>query len=149
MKSFTDFILESYKGPINWIIPNPETEHGEVFHQLNSHSASPFLPDWVHKRLSELKDKSEFQKAMNSGKTKTFTRKDVENTGNTGDKWYDVENDEKKRRAPRLYGKDKKVQRPVYLENPKTKERWLLGGHHRSTYVTDVMKRPVEAHVIQ
>jgi hypothetical protein len=34
------------------------------------------------------------------------------------------------------------------LENPETGERHLVGGHHRATYVTDVLKRPTEVHEI-
>lgn len=148
MKTFLEFLEESYQGKINWTKPDAASEHGEVHHQLQSHEDSPFLPDWVHKRMQQLKDPKEFKKAMNGGKTKTYTRKDVQNTNNTGEKWSEVEKDTKKRRAPTLYGKGKKVQRPVVLKNPETGETHLLGGHHRATYVTDVLKKPAEVHEI-
>lgn len=148
MLSFKNFIEESYQGKINWSAPNADDEHDEVHYQLSSHKESPFLPDWAHKRLSQLKDKNEWHKAMNNGKTKTYNREKVRNTNNTGDNWSSVENDAKKRRAPTLYGKDKEVQRPVILKNKETGETHLVGGHHRATYVTDIMKRPVEVHEI-
>ena len=43
----------------------------------------------------------------------------------------------------------KKVERPIYLRHPETGEMHLISGAHRSAYVTDVMKRPIEAHVIE
>lgn len=151
MKSFRAFITdldEAYSGAINWAHPNADKEHDEVHYQLASHEEHPFLPDWAHKRLAQLKDKGEWNKAIKNGKPKSYSRNDVRNTNNTGDKWGDVEKDEKKRRAPTLYGKDKKVERPIILKNPETGERHLVGGHHRATYVTDVLKKPVEVHEI-
>ena len=148
MITFKNFIKEAYSGPINWIKPNADAEHDEVHYQLASHSESPFLPDWAHKRLTQLKDKGEWNKAIKNGKTKVYSRNDVKNTNNTGDKWSEVEKDGKKRRAPTLYGKDKTVQRSIVLKNPETGERHLVGGHHRATYVTDVLKRPTEVHEI-
>lgn len=148
MKTFLEFINESYTGKISWTAPDADKEHGEVHHQLASHNESPFLPDWAHKRLQQLKDKNEWNKAIGSGKRKIYTRSDIKNTGNTGEEWKDVEKDKKKRRAPTLYGKDKKVERSIVLKNPETGERHLLGGHHRATYVTGVLKRPTEVHEI-
>jgi len=148
MISFKQFINETYNGKINWVKPNHQQEHDEVHHQLANHDPK-HMPDWVHSRLSELKDKNKFKKAIDNGKAKTLSRNDVKNTGNTGERWSEVEKNSKVRRAATLYGKNKSVQKPVYLEHPKTKERWLVGGHHRSTYVSDVLKKPVEAHVIK
>lgn len=148
MKSFLEFTNESYTGKINWSAPDADKEHGEVHHQLAAHEEDPHLPDWVHKRLTQLKDKGEWNKAMNNGKRKVYTRKDIRNTNNTGEEWKDVEKDGKKRRAPTLYGKDKTVERSIVLKNPETGERHLVGGHHRATYVTNVMKRPTEVHEI-
>lgn len=148
MKTFAHFINEAYQGNINWAAPDADKEHGEVHHQLASHEESPHLPDWAHKRLKELKDKNEWNKAMKNGKRKVYSRNDIRNTGNTGEEWKDTEKDEKKRRAPTLYGKDKKVERSIVLRNPKTGERHLVAGHHRATYVTGVMKRPTEVHEI-
>lgn len=148
MLSFTSFLQEAYHGSINWTTPDADAEHHEVHYQLAQHEDDPYLPDWVHKRLNQLKDRGEWNKAMKNGKTKSYSRNDVRNTNNTGDKWSDVEKDAKKRRAPTLYGKDKKVERPIILKNPETGERHLVGGHHRATYVTDVLKRPVQAHEI-
>lgn len=152
MKTFSNFFLnEAYQGKINWTKPSADKEHDEVHYQVAQHEEDPEnsnLPDWAHKRLKQLKDKNEWNKAMKNGKRKVYSRNDVMNTNNTGDRWKDVENDEKKRRAPTLYGKDKKVERPIVLRNPETGERHLIGGHHRMTYSTDVMKRPVEVHEI-
>ena len=148
MKTFKEFLEESYQGRINWTKPNADAEHDEVDYQLKSHAETPHLPDWAHKRLKELSNKEEWNKAISNGRTKVYTRKDVRNTNNTGDQWKDVEKDAKKRRAPKLYGKDKKVERSIVLKNPKTGERHLISGHHRATYVTDVMRRPTEVHEI-
>ena len=148
MKTFKQFLEESYKGKIKWTAPDASSEHDEVHHQLASHAESPFLPDWAHKRLKQLADKREWNKAVNVGKTKVYNRKKVKETGNTGDEWSSVEKDAKKRRAPTLYGKNKPVQRSIVLRNPKTSERHLIGGHHRATYVTGVMRRPTEVHEI-
>lgn len=148
MIPFSQFIKETYRGPINWTKPIANEEHDEVHYQLDSHSESPFLPDWVHKRLSELKDKSEWNKAINNDKTVNYSRQKVKDTNNTGDSWISIENDAKKRRAPTLYGKDKTIQRPIVLRNPDTNERHLIGGHHRISYVTDVLKKPAEVHEI-
>lgn len=148
MISFKQFISESYSGKINWSPPNAEFEHHEVHYQLNQHDEHNHLPDWVHKRLKQLANKREWHKAMNNGQTKTYTRKDVENTNNTGDRWKDVEADAKKRRARKLYGPDKKVERPIILKNPSTGERHLIGGHHRVTYSTQVLNQPAEVHEI-
>lgn len=148
MKTFVQFINEAYTGKINWTAPDASAEHQEVHHQLSSHEENPFLPDWVSKRLAELKDKDEWNKAIDNGKRKVYTRKDVKTTNNTGEEWRNVEPDEKKRRAPTLYGKDKSVERPIILRNPETGERHLVSGHHRATYVTNVMKRPTEVHEI-
>lgn len=148
MKSFKTFLNESYQGKIKWTAPDADSEHDEVHHQLASHAESPFLPDWAHKRLKQLANKKEWNKAVSAGKRKVYTRKKVKETGNTGDEWSSVEKDEKKRRAPTLYGKGKPVQRSIVLRNPETGERHLISGHHRATYVTGVMKRPTEVHEI-
>jgi hypothetical protein len=148
MKSFGQFITEVYQGRIGWVPPTPSSEHGEVVHQLQQHEETPFLPDWVHARLSQLNNPREFAKAVNNGTTKVYTRKNIEQTNNTGEQWSSVENDAKKRRAPTLYGSGKPVQRPIVLRNPKTNETHLISGHHRATYVTGVMKKPVEVHEI-
>lgn len=148
MRTFSDFLSEAYQGKINWTDPNADKEHDEVHYQLAQHEQDPHLPDWVHNRLKQLKNKNEWNKAIANGKPKVYSRNDVRNTNNTGDRWKDVEKDQKKRRAPTLYGSDKKVERSIILKNPKTGERHLIGGHHRVTYVTDVMKRPTEVHEI-
>ena len=149
MKTLHQF-TEEYKGPINWVAPNAKEEHDEVHFQLNGHKENPFLPDWVHKRLSQLTDKNEWDRAVKRGKPENFSRQDVRNTNNTGDSWANSNSDARKRaRAPTLYGPNKKVQRPIYLRNPETGETHLISGHHRSTYVTDVLHRPVSVHVIE
>ena len=139
---------ESYQGQINWTEPNSDKEHHEVHYQLAQHKEDPYLPDWAHKRLKQLQNKNEWDKAIVNGKRKVYTRSDVKNTNNTGDEWKEIEKDQKKRRAPTLYGKNKKVERSIILRNPKTGERHLIGGHHRASYVTGIMNRPTEVHEI-
>ena len=92
-----------------------------------------------------------FRDAVARAQVRTLSRKGVTDAGNTGDTWAQTlkwTEPAKSKRAATLYGKDKKVERPIYLQNPDTGDRWLLAGHHRSTYVTDVLKQPVEVVVI-
>ena len=157
MKTFSQFIFEAALGdnPINWTKPNANSEHDEILHQHKSHEddkkngGSGIFPDWVAERLGKLRDKKEWHRAMSGGKVTTMTRRDVAKSGNSYQSWRQVEPDAKKRRAPTLYGPGKKVERPIYLRNPETGKMHLISGAHRSAYVTDVMKRPIEAHVIE
>lgn len=157
MKTFAQFIFEATvsDNPINWKKPNADFEHHEILYQNKLHDAdkkdggSGVFPDWVAKRIRELSDKKEWHRAMRSGKVTTMTRRDVVQSGNTYKSWRQVEPDSKKRRAPTLYRPGEKVERPIYLRHPETGEMHLVAGAHRSSYVTDVMKRPIEAHVIQ
>jgi hypothetical protein len=101
--------------------------------------------------LQQLADKRVFRAAIARAKVKLLSRNDVRGAGNTGDSWTDTlkwTEPAKSARAPTLYGNDKKVERPIYLQDPSTGGLWLLGGHHRSTYVTAVLKQPVEATII-
>ena len=143
-------IYEVYQGSINWVDPNIDREHEEVLYQLENYDPEHW-PDWVHERLQQLADKRVFRAALARARVKTLSRNDVRGAGNTGDTWAQTlkwTEPAKSNRATTLYGKDKKVERPVYLQDPKTGGLWLLGGHHRSTYVTDVLKQPVEADII-
>ena len=151
MKTLREFLQESYQGKIKWISPNPDAEHNEVHYQISHHENNPEdsnMPEWVRKRLTELKDKREWGNAIKSGKVTDYSRSEIRNTNNTGESWKYVPSDAKKRRAPRLYGKNKGIERPIILRNPKTGETHLIAGHHRATYVTDIMKRPVSVHEI-
>lgn len=157
MKTFAEFIFEATvsDNPINWAHPNADSEHNEILHQHKSHEdekkdgGSGIFPDWVAKRLGKLRDKKEWHRAMSRGKVTTMTRRDVAKSGNSYPSWRQVEPDAKKRRAPTLYRPGKKVERPIYLRHPETGEMHLVSGAHRSAYVTDVMKRPIQAHVIE
>lgn len=142
-------IYEVYQGSINWVAPNTDREHEEVLYQLENYDPS-HMPDWVYKRLQQLSDKQVFRSAITRAKVRALSRNDVRGAGNTGDTWSQTlkwTEPAKSNRAATLYGKDKKVERPIYLYNPNG-GLWLLGGHHRSTYVTDVLKQPVEATII-
>ena len=156
MKSFAQFIFEAlHDNPISWTSPNANSEHREVLHQHQSHDddikngGHGIFPNWVAKRLGELRDKKEWHRAINRGKVTTMTGRDVMNSGNSYKSWSQVEPDAKKRRAPTLYRPGKKVERPIFLRHSKTGKMHLLSGAHRSAYVTQVMKRPIEAHVIE
>ena len=143
-------MFEVYLGKINWVNPNVDREHDEVLFQLENYD-SEHMPNWVYKRLQKLTDKRLFRSVVSKGKIKKMTRNDVRGAGNTGDSWlYTLKwtEPEKSIRAKTLYGENKKVERPIYLHDPETGGIWLLGGHHRSTYVTDVLKRPIEAIII-
>ena len=143
-------IYEVYQGKINWIAPNADREHDEVLYQLENYDPQ-HMPDWAHERLQKLADKRVFRAALARAKVKLLSRNDVRGAGNTGDSWTDTlkwTEPAKSARAPTLYGNDKKVERPIYLQDPNTGGLWLLGGHHRSTYVTAVLKQPVEAAII-
>jgi hypothetical protein len=146
MKTFQQF-TEEYKGRINWIAPDANSEHDEVEHQLTGHKETPFLPDWAAKRMSQLSNKDEWNKAIKKGKPKDFSRQDLRKVGNT-ESWESLDKD-KKQRAPTLYGADKKVQRPIILRNPETGEHHLIAGNTRSAYTTQVLGHPVSAHVIE
>jgi len=157
MKTFSQFIFEAALGdnPINWTKPNANSEHDEILHQHKSHEDNKkdegggIFPNWVAKRLGELRNKKEWHRAMSRGKVTNMTRRDVAKSGNSYQSWRQVEPDAKKRRAPTLYRPGEKVERPIYLRHPKTGEMHLISGAHRSAYVTDIMKRPIEAHVIE
>jgi hypothetical protein len=143
-------IKEVYDGSINWAKPNADNEYNEVDYQLSSHKKNPFLPDWVHKRLGELSNKSEWDNSITRGVPTNLSRQEIVDTNNTGDSWENSNFDpEKKARAPSLYGDNKEVERPIILKNPLTNERHLISGHHRSTYVSDVLNQPVSAHIIE
>lgn len=142
-------IPENRNIEINWTKPNFDFEHQEVLYQLKGHQEDEFLPNWVAERLQELSDKKAWMKAQQSGKVKLLSLRDVRTAGNTGDRWLSVEPDAKKRRSKTLYGADKTVEMPIYLENPQTRELWLIGGHHRSTFVTQVLGKPISAFVIR
>ena len=143
-------IDEIYKGTINWVDPDIKREYDEVLYQLENYNPA-HMPDWVHDRLTELKDRRVFRAAVARAQVRTLSRKDVRAAGNTGDTWAQTlkwTEPAKSKRAASLYGKDKKVERPIYLQDPDSGNIWLLAGHHRSTYVTDVLKQPVEVAVI-
>ena len=144
-------IYEIYQGAINWVAPNVDREHDEVVYQLENHDPE-HMPAWVHERLTRLVDKQAFRAAVSRAQVRTLSRNDIRNSGNTGDTWAQTlkwTEPAKSKRAASLYGKDKKVERPIYLQDPNSSQLWLLAGHHRSTYVTDVLKQPVEVVVIQ
>jgi hypothetical protein len=143
-------IYEVYQGKINWVKPNTEREYEEVLYQLENYDPQ-HMPDWAHERLKQLADKRVFRAAVARAKVRKLSRNDIRSAGNTGDTWAQTlkwTEPAKSNRAATLYGKDKKVERPVYLQDPTSGELWLLGGHHRSTYVTDVLKQPVEVAVL-
>lgn len=138
------------KNSINWTTSDAADEHDEVAYQLDIGKSSDF-PQWVIDRLNELKDFDKFSAAVKQGKVVKLSRKDIENAGNTGDSWKDTvqwTSPEKEKRTPTLFKTGSKVNRPIYLKNSQTGELWLLAGHHRSTYASDVLKQPVEATVI-
>jgi hypothetical protein len=137
---------------VKWIHPNYKDEHEEVTFQLETDKKEPFLPSWVKKRYNELKDFDEWEKALDKGKTMTFTRAEIEKIGNSGDTWKDLgeyTSKRKMKRTPRLYKETHSLQKPIYLENPKTEKFWCIAGNHRTTYVSDVLKQHVSALVIQ
>lgn len=143
-------IDEIYHGTINWVDPDIKREYGEVLYQLENYD-SEHMPDWVHERLTQLKNKQAFRAAVARAQVRTLSRKDVRAAGNTGDTWAQTlkwTEPAKSKRAATLYGQVKKVERPIYLQDPNSSQLWLLAGHHRSTYVTDVLKQPVEVVVI-
>ena len=143
-------IDEIYHGTINWVDPDIKREYGEVLYQLKNYDPA-HMPDWVHERLTQLKDTRVFRAAIARAQVRTLSRKGVTAAGNTGDTWAQTlkwTEPAKSKRAATLYGKDKTVERPIYLQDPDSKDIWLLAGHHRSTYVTDVLKQPVEVVVI-
>lgn len=144
-----DIMTENRAVSVNWTKPNFDLEHQEVLYQLTSHQEDEFLPNWVAERLQELSDKKAWMKAQQRGKVKLLNMRDVRAAGNTGDRWLSVEPDAKKRRSKTLYGADKTVEMPIYLENPQTRELWLISGHHRSTFVTQVLGKPISAFVIR
>jgi hypothetical protein len=146
---FFDIMFETRMVPIKWTKPNFDFEHHEILYQLKNHKEHPFLPYWVEKRLSQLAAKTTWMKAQQAGKVKSLSLRDVRAAGNTGNRWLSVEPSSKKRRSKTLYSADKTVEMPIYLENPTTGELWLIGGHHRSTFVTQVLNRPISAFVIR
>jgi len=168
MKKFIDFILEASArdNPINWTRPDANFEHHEVMDQHNLHQDAikngeqPVVPDWVAKRLEKLRDKKEWHSTMKRGTVVNMTARHVSNASGPG--WRGGEHQEpqpswrqstwdpkKTRRAPTIYREGKKVQRPIYLRHPQTGEMHLIAGHHRSVYVTQVRKQPIQAHVIE
>ena len=147
-------ILELTEQPsidaIKWTASDAADEHDEVAYQLDNAEAEQF-PSWVVDKLKTLTDYDAFATAVKNGKIVKLSREDIERAGNTGDSWeYTVQwtSPEKEKRTPNLFKKDRTVKRPIYLKNKQTGELWLLAGHHRSTYASDVLKKTVEATVI-
>ena len=141
---------KSIKNKITWVASDPADEHDEVAYQLDASKEDDF-PQWVLDRLHDLTDFDKFSAAVDQGNVVKLSRYDIENAGNTGDSWQDTvqwTSPDKEKRAPTLFKKGSKVKRPIYLRNSKTDELWLLAGHHRSTYASDVLKQPVEATII-
>lgn len=151
MKTFSQFLAEKSKPrKINWIPPNPDDEHHEIDYQLKNTANAP---DWVRSRLNQLSNADEFNRAIQSGTPKKLSRSRIKRTGNTGDTWKNTLNwtePEKAKRTPTLFRSGNPVQRPILLQHPKkSNERWLIGGHHRITYASNKLRKPVEAHIIK
>ncbi len=146
----TDITETPRADAIEWTASDAADEHDEVAYQLENAEQDGF-PDWVVNRLKELVDFNSFKSDVANGKIVKLSRHDIEQAGNTGDSWADTvqwTSPEKEKRTPRLFKKNAKIKRPIYLKNNKNNELWLLAGHHRSTYASDVLKQPVEATVI-
>jgi hypothetical protein len=163
----------SEKLTLKWKKPNPEKEHSEVKYQLKK-GCKPGetltgCPDWVKKRLKKLRDKKKWKAALKAGIEKHFGREHIKKIGwfgprgNTGETWkqilhkkyFDQSAGEHFKHVNTPYKIKEKMKagkglrKPVVLHNPKTGAHWLIGGHHRMSYVSTKLKKPVAAHVIE
>jgi hypothetical protein len=145
MITFKEYILEERHESVSWIPPNSD-EHDEVEYQLRGHRQKPFLPDWVANRLNELSDRGNWNKAMRKGKTVDFTRQTLQQVNNT-DHWQNV-NKDKQKRVLQMFKQHKDIEMPIILRNPTTGEHHLIAGNSRASYSTQILNKPVKAHVI-
>lgn len=153
--SFISSIRESVDRIINsyvWVKPSASNEHEEVIYQLDLDKQRPFLPGWVRENLIYFLDFKNFSDAVETGRRVRLSRQQLIMVNNTGDTWKDTlrweDNKEKIARVPLLFQGGNAIERPIILENRKTGDRHLISGHHRSTYVTDILGQEVEVQMI-
>lgn len=153
MLSFRNFIFnedtdEPAKIRINWSKPDAYGEHNEVHEQLHADKENKFMPDWVRSRMNQLANSKTWNNAVSKGQVRQFNHDEVKMTHNADKSWNDVTSEEKKNRVLNAVSNKHPIERPIYLEHPKTGERYLISGNTRSqlAHRFDV---PIEAHVIQ
>jgi len=146
--SFERKIKQPKEQLFNWVHPNHEAEHNEVFEQLHSNREKNFMPSWVRERMTQLSNKKAWNNAILKGKVREFTHDEVKASNNADKSWNDVKNDEKKSRVLDQVVNKQPLERPIYLEHPDTGERYLISGNTRSQ-LAHRFGLPIEAHVIQ
>lgn len=130
-------------------------EHEEVIYQLESDKEQAFLPGWVRDAYKKLQDEETWERTLiKFGRVFNITPRIQKKIGNTGDSWEDSNwKPESKERVEKLFNSgDSKnatyIMMPILLHNIHTGDLWLVGGHHRLTYCTQVLKKPAQCFVI-
>lgn len=126
----------------NITLGNITNEYDEVIYQLEADDEERFLPEWVRAPYKAWKkDQSEFIRDVKKrGQVILVNSAQQKRIGNTGDSWEDSNwKPESKERVERLFKDGEIVDSPFILVN-NVGQKWLLGGHHRLTYCTQVLK---------
>lgn len=163
MQPFLKFLKERYepssanttvkriqhpKVQFNWTHPNHEVEHNEVLEQLHADNEKPFMPSWVRERMVQLSNKRAWNNAISKGEVRELAHDEVKASNNADKSWNDVTNDEKKNRVLTQVKNKQPLERPIYLEHPQTRDRYLISGNTRSQ-LSHRFSLPIQAHIIK
>lgn len=139
IRNLIDLVEALSLDKVPFVRPRPDEEHDEVLYQLAAHGQEPFLPDTVKAHLEHLHDPENFQAAIRKGAVRLVSPEDARKIGNTGEDWDDAD-PEKKQRVSQLFRQGDPVTMPIVLHDAKTGSKWLLAGHHRLTYNSQVRR---------
>lgn len=160
MQPFLKFLKEKYdpgtvvgriqepKVEFNWTHPDHKKEQEEVRSQLHADNEKPFMPRWVRERMVQLSNTKAWNHAIRNGVVRQLTHDEVKASNNADKSWNAVTNEEKKNRVLSLVRSKQPLERPIYLEHPKTREKYLISGNTRSQ-LAHRFNLPIQAHVIQ
>lgn len=116
----------------SFVHPSPEEEHDEVAWQLEGD-----LPDSVRAHLEELRDPKVFAAAVRNGDVRMVSPKEAaSHILNTGGDDLDPE---KEARVAQKFEAGETISMPIVLSH--NGKKWLLGGHHRLTHSSKVLKQ--------
>lgn len=141
MKNFESLIYEDFLAEgLGFLRPSPHAEHDEVSHQLDAHSAHPFIPDWAHAKMESLRHPDKFAHALRGGRIERIHPGEVGSIHNASS-WDQVDREKRKRVQAKVEGGDK-LDMPIVLHHRASGEKYLLAGNSRLAYHSGVKKRP-------